>query len=106
MVAQKGKVYLMIKVTVPFNLVAEFHEYWGKESLPFWEKFGVKHIGSFTNYIGDATNEIIRIFEYKSFSHYEKWQKYCLESEDMKPIQQNLKRFITKLERKILLSVY
>jgi hypothetical protein len=104
--AQKGKVYLMIKVTVPFDKVAEFNEYFGKHSLPLWEKFGAKHIGSFSNYIGDATNEIIRIFEYENFSHYEKWQKYALESQDMKPIQENLKRFIVKLERKILLSVY
>ena len=106
MVAEKGKVYLMLKVTVPFDLVSEFHEYWRNESLPLWIKFGVNHIGSFTHYIGGATNEIVRLFEFESFSQYERWQKYTLESEEMRPVQEKLKRYLERLERRILLSIY
>ena len=60
------KVYLMIKVRVPFDLVGEFNEYWGRESLPIWLKYGARHIGSFANFVGDPINEIVRLFEFDS----------------------------------------
>lgn len=100
------KVYLMIKVKTPFDLVNEFNEFWGKESLPIWIKHGAKHIGSFTNYVGDPINEIIRLFEFDSVSQWEQWEKFLAGSEEGKNLVKRLSRYIVSLERKLLVSAY
>ena len=100
------KVYLMIKVRTPFELVREFHEFWGKESLPIWIKHGAKHIGSFENYVGDPINEIIRLFEFDSIEQWEKWEKFLADSEEGKALVKRLSRYIVSLERKLLVSIY
>ena len=101
-----NKVYLMIKVKTPFDLVEEFNEFWGRESLPVWIKHGAKHIGSFTNFVGDPINEIVRLFEFDSVAHWEKWEKFLGDSEEGKALVKQLSRYIVSLERKLLTSVY
>lgn len=100
------KVYLMIKVRTPFELVGEFNEFWGKESLPIWLKHGAKHIGSFVNYVGDPINEIIRLFEFDSIRKWEEWERFLVDSEEGKNLVQRLSRYIVSLERKLLVSAY
>ena len=100
------KVYLMIKVRTPFELVGEFNEFWGKESLPIWIKHGAKHIGSFSNYVGDPINEIVRLFEFSSVAQWEQWEKFLAEDEAGKALVKRLSRYIVSLERKLLLSIY
>jgi hypothetical protein len=104
-VAEK-KVYLMIKVRTPFDLVDEFNEFWGRESLPIWIKHGARHIGSFVNYVGDPINEIIRLFEFDSIEQWEKWEKFLSGSKEGQDLVKRLSRFIMSLERKLLVSVY
>lgn len=100
------KIYLMIKVKTPFEMVSEFNEFWGKESLPIWLKHGAKHIGSFVNYVGDPINEITRLFEFDSVSHWEEWEKFLSRSEEGKDLVKRLSPYIVSLERKLLISVY
>ena len=100
------KVYLMMKVTTPNHLIDEFHEFWGKESLPIWLRYGARHIGSFTNYVGGPVNEITRLFEFDSIAQWEQWEKFLLDSEDGKNLLQRLSKYIITVERKLLLSVY
>lgn len=100
------KIYLMIKVRTPFELVKEFNEFWGKESLPIWLRHGAKHVGSFANYVGDPNNEIIRLFEFDSVSQWEEWEKFLADSEEGKDIRKQLSRYIVSLERKLLVSIY
>jgi len=97
-------IYLMIKVRIHFDLVGEFNEYWARESLPFWEKHGAKHIGSFSNFVGDPINEIIRLFEFESISKWQAWEDF-LSSDEGKNLVKGLSRYIISLERKLLLSV-
>ena len=100
------KVYLMIKVRTPFELVGEFNEFWGKESLPVWLKHGAKHVGSFMNFVGDPINEIVRLFEFDSLSQWQQWEKFLADSEEGKDLVKHLSRYIVSLERKLLVSVY
>ena len=100
------KVYLMIKVRSPFDLVAEFNEFWGRESLPIWIRHGAKHIGSFTNYVGEPINEIVRLFEFDSIAEWEKWEKFLEEDEEGKALIKRLSKYIVSLERRLLLSIY
>ena len=100
------KVYLMIQVRVPFELVAEFNEYWEKESLPIWIKLGAKHIGSFSNYVGDPINEIVRIFEFESIEKWDQWEKFLADSAEGKDLVKRLSRYIVSLKRKLLYSIY
>jgi hypothetical protein len=100
------KVYLMIKVRAPLDLVSEFNEFWGRESLPIWLKHGAKHMGSFINYVGDPINEIVRLFEFDSVSQWEQWEKFLADSKEGKDLVKRLSRYIISLERKLLVSVY
>jgi hypothetical protein len=100
------KVYLMIKVRTPFGMVEEFNEFWGKESLPNWIRLGAKHIGSFRNFVGEPINEIVRLFEFESIEHWEKWEKFLADSDEGKDIVKRLSRYIVSLERKLLTSLY
>ena len=96
----------MIKVRTPFDLVAEFNEFWGRESLPVWIKHGARHIGSFANYVGDPINEIVRLFEFDSVGQWEQWEKFLADSEEGRALVKRLSRYIVSLEKKLLVSVY
>ncbi len=85
-----GKVYFLIKVTAPLDKVSEFNDYWVKESLPVWEKHGAKHIGSFSNYVGDAQNQILRLFEVENISEWQKLQDFLEETEEGKDLRKRL----------------
>jgi hypothetical protein len=100
------KVYLVIKVRTPFDLVGEFNEFWGRESLPIWLKHGAKHVGSFANYVGDPVNEIIRLFEFDSVAQWEEWEKFLGESQEGKELVKRLSKYIVSLERKLLTAIY
>jgi hypothetical protein len=100
------KVYLMIKVRTPFELVTEFNEFWRRESLPIWKRHGAKHIGSFTNYVGDPINEVIRLFEFDGIEQWSQWEKFLAEDKEGKELVQRLSKYIVSLERKLLLSIY
>lgn len=100
------KVYLMIKVRTPFDMVSEFNAFWEKESLPIWIKHGAKHIGSFSNYVGDPINEIIRLFEFESIAQWNEWEKFLADSAEGKDLVQRLSRYIVSLERKLMFSIY
>ena len=100
------KVYLMIKVRTPFEMVSEFNEFWGKESLPIWLKHGAKHIGSFANYVGEPINEIIRLFEFDSIEQWNRWEKFLAEDKEGQELVKRLSKYIVSLERNLLFSIY
>ena len=102
------KVYLMIKATVHrSNLVREFNEFWGKESLPAWTKHGAKHIGSFTMRAGGASNEIIRLFEFESLSHWQQMEDFLVDTEEGRNLAKKLDQgFVISLEKSLLTSIY
>lgn len=100
------KIYLMIKVRVPFDKVAQFNEFWQKESLPIWLKYGAKHIGSFSNYVGDPVNEVVRLFEFESVEKWTVWEEFLANSESGQKLVERLGEYIVSLERKLLRSVY
>ena len=100
------KVYLMIRVRTPFDLVNEFNEFWGKESLPVWLKHGAKHIGSFANFVGAPINEIIRLFEFDSIAQWEQWERFLADDEEGKALVKRLSKYIVSLERKLMRSIY
>jgi len=100
------KVYLLIKVRVPYNLVSEFNEYWGKELLPHWQKAGARHIGSFQNFVGDPSNEILRLFEFESILKWYQWEEFLAQSEEGQNLVKGLSRFLADVEKKLLLSIY
>ena len=100
------KVWLMIKVRTPFDLVGEFNDFWGRESLPVWLKHGARHVGSFANYVGDPVNEIVRLFEFDSVAKWEEWERFLGDSEEGKDLVKRLSKYIVTLERKLLTPVY
>lgn len=101
------KVYEIIKITVPFDKVREFNEYWSREALPIWLKHGVKHIGSFINYVGDPTNEIIRLFEFDSVLHWEEWEEFTAsDSEEARNLFKGISQYIISVEKKLLLAAF
>jgi hypothetical protein len=96
----------MIKVRTPFDLVSEFNDFWGRESLPVWLKHGARHVGSFANYVGDPVNEIVRLFEFDSVAKWEEWERFLGDSEEGKDLVKRLSKYIVTLERKLLTPVY
>ncbi|MFC2021909.1 NIPSNAP family protein [Chloroflexota bacterium] len=82
----ENKVYLLVSVTTERGKTDEFAQWWRRESLPYWEKQGAKHIGSFAFTIGGPNNEILRLFEFESLAHVEKfhnWMRYTQEGKDL-----------------------
>jgi hypothetical protein len=103
----KKKIYEMIKVTVPFDKVGEFNEYWAREALPIWLRHDVKHIGSFLNFVGEPTNEIIRLFEFKSIAHWEEWEEFTAgDSEEARNLFKGISKYILTVEKRLLLSAF
>lgn len=99
---EQHKVYLLLKVKVPLKSVKEFNDFWVKESLPIWIKHGAKHIGSFTNYVGGPTDEIIRLFEFESIAQWDQWYKFINEDERGKALYTSLKKYLISVERRLL----
>ena len=94
-------IYELITVDVVPGKLKEFHDMWLEESLPLWEKHGIKHIGSWETFIGKS-NEVIRLFAFKDLSHYEQWYRFLSEDEEGKDIRQKVWRYIERLTRKII----
>ena len=100
------KIYLHLTVRVPHAQLHEFNEFWGKESLPRWLANGARHIGSYVNYVGGVYGEIIRLFEFDSLSHFEKFQDSLTDSEDGRSIIKKIDRFNVVVEQKLLRAIY
>ena len=66
------KVLMITKVTVHWDKLEAFNEWWEKGSLPTWRTHGANYIGSYENYLGGKKNEIIRVTE---FDDFKKWEK-------------------------------
>ena len=94
-------IYEMITVDVIPGKVREFNELWFRESLPIWEKHGIKHIGSWVTVIGKS-NEVVRLFEYRDLAHFEQWRKFLSEDDEGKAIYRKVWAYIAHLERKML----
>ncbi|MBI2831423.1 MAG: NIPSNAP family protein [Chloroflexi bacterium] len=92
----------MITVQVAPGKLEEFHDFWVRESLPYWEKHGIKHIGSWESMIGNDQNEVIRMFEFRDFTHYEQWRKFLAEDEEGKRLRKKLTPYLLKSKRLIL----
>jgi hypothetical protein len=98
------KVYLMITITT--DDVRGFNTFWAKESLPYWLKFGIKHVGSYINWVGgplNADDEIIRIFEFENFKKYGEWEDW-LHSSEGQELMKKLRKFNFKSQRRLLHS--
>ena len=96
------KVYLMVTITA--EDVRAFNTFWTKESLPYWLKFGARHVGSFVNWIGGPNspdNEIIRIFEFDNFTHYGKWEDW-LHGPEGQGLLNKINDFSIKSQRRLL----
>ena len=94
-------IYLHITVHVVGIKTQEFHDFWSRESLPIWEKYGAKHIGSWTTTIG-KNNEIIRLFAFPDMAHLEKWQRAMSEGPENKQLVQKLSPYLVGSEMKLL----
>lgn len=94
-------IYLHVTVHVVGGKLQEFHDFWARESLPLWEKYGAKHIGSWSTTIG-KTNEIVRLFAFTDMAYYEKWQGFIYGSQGGKELVQKLSPYILDSETKLL----
>jgi hypothetical protein len=70
------KVLMITKVTVHWDKLEAFNEWWEKGSLPTWRTHGANYIGSYENYLGGKKNEIIRVTEFDDFKKWEKWMEW------------------------------
>lgn len=100
------KLYLMMRGRCQLNVLREFNELWGRESLPLWIKHGARHIGSFSNFVGDPDNEFIRLWEFDNVSQWSQWQDFLADSEEGKNLVKKLTPYIMYGERKLLHSIY
>ncbi len=97
------KIYLMVTITA--DDVRAFNVFWTKESLPYWIKFGARHVGSFVNWVGGPTNsdnEIIRIFEFENFAHYGKWEDWLHCTPEGQELLKKLSKYSYKSQRRLL----
>ena len=93
--------YLHITIDVLPGKMDEFHDFWSKTSLPLWEKYGAKHIGSWSTAIGKA-NEITRLFAFESLAHYEKFQTFLFKEEEGRELQRKVFQYIAGSSFKFL----
>lgn len=97
------KIYLMVTITTEDTRA--FNDFWIKESLPYWEKFGARHVGSFVNWVGGpifSDDEIIRIFEFENFDHYGRWEDWLHGSEEGQELLKKLGQYKYKSQRRLL----
>ncbi len=104
--SSREKVYLLLRVNIAPQLVREFNEYWAREALPFWLKHGARHIGSFLNYAGGSTNEIIRLFEFDNISHWAQFEEIVAETEEGQDLRGRFASFNLIIERRLLRTIY
>ncbi len=90
MVAE-DKLYLLITVTV--DDPRAFNAFWTQHSLPYWLEFGAKHVGSFTDWDGNETSEIVRMFEFESRARFDEWEDFLRNSPAGRDLMQQLSRF-------------
>ncbi len=96
----ENKLYHMVKVTT--NNVREFSEVWAKYNLPVWEKHEVRHIGSWTWLAGGASNEIIRLFEFRDYVHLSDWLSLRDDTPEGKARISRIHPYILKIETYLL----
>jgi hypothetical protein len=96
----ENKLYHMVKVTS--NNVKDFSEVWAKNNLPVWEEKGARHIGSWTWTAGGPSNEILRIFEFNDFAHYNSWVSLRDDTPEGKARVERTNHYIIKMETYLL----
>jgi hypothetical protein len=69
------RVYLVHKISVPYELVNEYNQFWKKNMLPFWEQQGAKLIMAGVHIAGGPANEVTRVYEFENIHHWEKMQE-------------------------------
>ncbi len=94
-------IYELLIVDVVPGKLQEFQDYWLKVSLPVWERHGVKHIGSWETIIGNS-NEVVRLFAYNDFSHYEQWNNFLTKEQEGKELRKKLYPYLIRTHRRIL----
>ena len=95
-------IYMHITVSVVSGKMEEFHDFWSKKSLPLWEKYGAKHVGSWSTVIGKG-HEIVRLFAFEDLAHYEKFQQFLWQDEDGQRLRFELDRYIADYDIKFLM---
>ena len=95
-------IYLHVTVDVVPGKVDEFHKFWSETSLPMWEKYGAKHIGSWTTAIGKG-NEITRLFAFDNMAHFEKFQMFLFKDEEGRKLQNEIFKYLTGTNLKFIL---
>jgi len=101
-----NKVYLVVTVKIAPLLVQEFNKYWIRDCLPFWVKYGAKHINSFVNYCGGSSNEIYRLFQFDDVNGWGQFEKGLAESEEGKAMRRELySKWNIVVERRLLKAI-
>ena len=94
-------IYELVTVDVIPGKVKEFHDWWLKESLAFFEEHGIKIIGSWMTMIGKS-NEVIRLLAYDDLAHVERCRQSFSESQKGLELSRNIWNYAAHIERKIL----
>ncbi len=101
----KPSLYALYTVTPELEKAREFDEFWGRESLPFHLKNGVGHVGSFHNYVGGYTHEVIRLFSFDNYAHRQRFGE-ALQSGEGKDLMRRLEPFVSTLSQQLMVSIY
>ena len=80
------RIYLLVTVTIDPGLVYRFNEFWAREVLPFWEKYGARHILSFVYKAGGPSNQILRLFEFDDYASWGKFREALEDTEEGREI--------------------
>jgi len=84
--AEGHRIYLLVTVTIAPKLVGEFNEFWAREILPFWEKYGARHIRSFVYKAGGPSNQLLRLFEFDDYASWGTFREALEVTEEGKEI--------------------
>ena len=94
-------VYLHITARTVPGKTQEFHDFWSRTSLPMWEKYGAKHIGSWDTFIGDYW-EVVRLFAFDDLAHLERYERFLAQDKEGQELVKELASYIVSISRKIL----
>ena len=94
-------IYLHITVRTVPGKTGEFHRFWSTRSLPIWEKYGAKHIGSWETSIGESF-EIVRLFAFDDLTHFERFNKFLSQDKDGRKLVRELAPYMVSVTQKIL----
>ncbi|MFC1945740.1 hypothetical protein ACFLW1_00915 [Chloroflexota bacterium] len=104
------KVLMITKVNVKWELLEQFNEFWGRESLPNWVAHGAKHLGSYENYLGATKNQLVRLWEFEDFSKWTQFMEWrnkgMYELEKPAEVHMDIRNFTENLEETVWFSVY